>query len=64
MRHGTNFQRCARTTLMASTGLALCVIALSSGAADARITKIQITRVEKPTFEGTAFGAVRGGAVH
>src|SRR5258706_4647265 len=54
MRHGTN----TRTTLMASTGLALCLVALSSGAADARITKIQIARVEKPTFEGTAFGAV------
>jgi len=54
MRHGTN----TRTALMASTGLALCLVALSSGAADARITKIQITRVEKPTFEGTSFGAV------
>jgi len=63
MRHGT----ATRTTLMASisrvgfatsTSLALCLVALSSGAADARITKIQITRTESPTFEGTAFGAV------
>src|SRR3977135_1510996 len=58
MRHGTDFQRCVRTSLMASTGLALCLVALSSGAADARITKIQITRTESPTFEGTSFGAV------
>src|SRR5258708_3900192 len=54
MRHGT----ITRTTLMASASLALCLVALSSGSADARITKIQITRVEKPTFEGTSFGAV------
>src|SRR5258706_13006596 len=63
MRHNTD----ARATLMASiskigfatsAGLALCLVALSSGSADARITKIQITRVEKPTFEGTSFGAV------
>ena len=58
MRHVTKFQSCMRTTLLASTGLALCLVAISSGAADARITKIQITKTESPTFEGTGFGAV------
>ncbi|HMI96248.1 MAG TPA: alpha/beta hydrolase domain-containing protein [Micropepsaceae bacterium] len=64
MRHRTD----TRTTLMASisslgvatasASLALGLIALSSGSADARITRIEITKVEKPVFDGTAFGAV------
>ena len=37
---------------------ALCIAALISTPADARITKIQITRVESPTFEGVSFGSV------
>jgi hypothetical protein len=43
---------------LSSAGLAACVLALSAQSADARITKIEITRVEKPTFEGKSFGAV------
>src|SRR3954463_9262524 len=41
-----------------SAGLAICLLALSAQSADARITRIEITRVEKPTFEGKSFGTV------
>src|SRR4051812_4843087 len=39
-------------------GLALGLAALSASGAEARITKIEITKVEKPTFEGASFGTV------
>jgi hypothetical protein len=40
---------CALGVLLAFSGVA--------APSDARITRIQITRVESPTFQGTAFGA-------
>ncbi len=46
----------ARTLLMGST--ALCFAAVAMGTAEAKITKIEITRVESPTFEGKSFGQV------
>jgi len=46
----------ARAMLMAST--ALCFSGLAVGIAEAKVTKIEITRVESPTFEGRSFGAV------
>ena len=46
----------ARSMLMGSTALCLAVAAM--GTAEARITKIEITRVESPTFEGRSFGTV------
>ena len=38
-----------------STALALCLAALSTSEAEARITRIEITRTE-PAFEGKTFG--------
>ena len=60
MRTVTCIQGRIRNALMASvsTSLAVCAVALTPGAADARITKIEIARVESPTFEGKAFGSV------
>src|SRR5215831_12346588 len=49
-------KRRARGVVMASS-LTLA-LALTAGATDARITKIQITSKESPTFAGTSFGAV------
>src|SRR5262245_11311141 len=46
----------ARNLLMGST--ALCLAAATMGTAEAKITKIEITRVESPTFEGRSFGTV------
>jgi hypothetical protein len=54
-------QRHLRGGLMggvSTVGLALCLAAVTASGAEARITKIEITKVEKPTFEGTSFGAV------
>ena len=53
--------RRTRANLMGSTGalgVALAVAAFAATPADARITRIEIKRVESPTFEGTAFGSV------
>ena len=41
-----------------SIGAALCVMAVAAGSANARITRIEITRVERPIFEGRSFGSV------
>jgi hypothetical protein len=49
-------KRSARGAVIASS-LTLA-LALAAGATDARITKIQITSKESPTFAGTSFGAV------
>ena len=52
-------RRFSRPALMGTISAgALALVALTPGAADARITKIEIKRVESPTFEGTAFGQV------
>src|SRR6476620_4810756 len=54
-------QRDLRGGLMggvSTVGLALCLAAVTASGAEARITKIEITKVEKPTFEGSSFGAV------
>ena len=40
---------------LGSTALALCLAALAASEADARITRIEIKRME-PTFEGKTFG--------
>jgi len=48
----------ARSVLMGSTGLALSLAALGAGSAEAKITKIEITKVESPTFEGRSFDKV------
>ena len=44
------FVRCAMTVLLA--------LSLSVSLAEARITRIEVTSVESPTFGGTAFGSV------
>src|SRR3954469_1265591 len=48
-------QRRTRATLMASAAIC-CAAVLASGAAEARITKIEVTK-ETPTFDGKSFGA-------
>jgi hypothetical protein len=55
MKHG-QFLQAAR--LVVSGYLTLCVVVLASSGVEARITKIQVTRVEQPTFEGKSFGSV------
>jgi hypothetical protein len=54
MRIGTVTHRHTRNALLAGIS---CFAALAAGTAEARITKIEITRVESPTFEGKNFGA-------
>src|SRR3954469_21595341 len=49
-------QRRTRATLMASAAIC-CAAVLASGAAEARITKIEVTK-ETPTFDGKSFGTV------
>jgi alpha/beta hydrolase family protein len=46
----------ARTVLLGST--ALCLGVAAAATAEAKVTKLEVTRVESPTFEGRSFGAV------
>ncbi len=46
------------TSALGSTALALALSALAVSQAEARITRIEIKKVETPTFEGKAFGSV------
>ena len=54
MRIGKVAHRCTRNALLAGIS---CFAALLAGTAEARITKIEITSKESPTFEGKSFGA-------
>ncbi len=49
-------EACCRARMV--SGIAIALTLLLSGWAEARITRIQITSVESPTFEGTVFGPV------
>jgi len=49
--------RRTRATLLATASAIGCAAVLAAGAADARVTKIEITSKETPTFDGKAFGA-------
>src|SRR5262245_40093941 len=58
VRRGSHSQiRGMRVTLAIALGLSVCA-ALAPGIAHARITRIEITSRESPTFEGRTFGAV------
>jgi hypothetical protein len=46
----------AMSSAMGSTALALALGALAASEAEARITRIEVKRVESPTFEGKTFG--------
>jgi len=46
------------TSALGTTALALALAALASSQAEAKITRIEINKVESPTFEGKAFGSV------
>src|SRR5256885_15439247 len=46
------------SSAMGTTGLALCLAGLSVGYAEARIVKLEVKKVESPTFEGKSFGSV------
>src|SRR5580700_5960863 len=48
----------ARAVWMESTSLALCLAAFGAGNAEAKVTKIEITKAESPTFEGRSFDKV------
>jgi len=47
-----------RAALVGALLLTIMAGLVAPGRAEARITRIQITRVESPTFEGTSFGTV------
>ena len=59
MSNPVNARHRCRTTLMGTISAgAFALVALTPAPADARITRIEIKRVESPTFEGKAFGSV------
>jgi hypothetical protein len=52
------FRKALMETVFAPIGLALALVTVAAAPADARITKIEITSKESPTFEGKSFGTV------
>ena len=53
----TSALKAIAVSALGTTGLALCLAALASNA-EARVVKLEVKKVESPTFEGRSFGAV------